>query len=67
MDELELLRICIQDKDVCSICDGNEWCINHFTQEVRNEYIAKGYGCICGVDCSKYCVNTKECCGGEDK
>ena len=60
--ELELLIKC-KDKDICSVCDGGEWCIKHFSQEVRNRYVAEGHGCICGVDCRKYCKNAKECLG----
>lgn len=66
MEEVELLKKCIWDKHMCNYCDGSGWCIKEFTQEVRNEYVLKGYGCICGVDCRKVCPNGKECCGEED-
>jgi len=36
-----------------------EWCINHASKELRNEYASK-YGCICGCCCRK-CIQFKEC------
>lgn len=60
--EVELLQKC-KEKDVCDICDGKEWCINKFSQGARNEYVRRGLGCICGVDCRKYCKRAKECIG----
>lgn len=60
--EVEILKAC-HEHDVCDICDGKEWCINKFSQEARNRYVEKGYGCMCGVDCRKHCKMAKECLG----
>lgn len=60
--EVELLQRC-KERDICDICDGKEWCIDHFSQEARNEYVRRGLGCMCGVDCKKYCKHAKECLG----
>ena len=58
--EVEFLRQC-KERDICSICDGKEWCIDHISQEARIEYVRRGLGCMCGVDCKKYCKQAKDC------
>lgn len=59
--EVELLQKC-REKDICSFCNG-DWCISKFSQEARNEFVRRGLGCMCGVDCRKYCKMAKECLG----
>ena len=60
--EVELLQKC-KERNICRICDGKEWCIDEFSQEARNEYVRRGLGCMCGVDCRKYCKTAKGCLG----
>ena len=43
----------------CEEENGNPWCINHASPELRDEYASK-YGCICGSHCER-CCNFKEC------
>lgn len=62
--EVEILKA-VHDTDICELCGygEKEWCIRNFSQEARNRYVQKGYGCMCGVDCRKYCTQAKECQG----
>ena len=43
----------------CEEENGNPWCINHASPELRDEFASK-YGCICGSHCER-CCNFKEC------
>ena len=65
--EVKLLQK-YKEKDICKFCDfcdGKGWCMVTFSQEARNEYVRRGLGCICGVDCRKYCKMAKECLGDD--
>lgn len=43
----------------CAEENGEVWCINHASKELRDEYASK-YGCICGCCCRK-CINFTTC------
>ena len=43
----------------CDEENGEVWCINHASKELRDEYASK-YGCICGACCRK-CINFTAC------
>lgn len=60
--EVEFLQKCME-RDICSVCDGKEWCIDHISPQARNEYVRRGLGCVCGVDCHSCCEHAKECLG----
>ena len=62
--EIDKLKMLIQDYNICDLCDRkHEFCMEHFSKEVRNEYVRRGLGCLCDVDCASCCPNAKGCIG----
>ena len=70
--EMDLIEKCVTVEELKSYVDshcragisceeenGNPWCINHASPELRDEFASK-YGCICGSHCER-CCNFKEC------